>query len=98
MERREMEGDNTITVIQNFTKARITTCHLSRRDNHCLVAQNSCDHTLNAFDVFLKSPYNLVKDYLSMDIVKFCINSVQQRSLPKPLTPELVWGRAVTML
>lgn len=25
---------NTITVIQNFTKARITTCHLSRRDNH----------------------------------------------------------------
>ena len=24
---------NTITVIQNFTKARITTCHLSRRDN-----------------------------------------------------------------
>lgn len=35
--RREVEGDvHTITVIQNFTKARITTCHLSRRDNDSL--------------------------------------------------------------
>lgn len=60
---------NTITVIQNFTKARITTCHLSRRDNVSSEFHRMRSHTLSCIYVVRKKDFEPKKDASMSDRV-----------------------------